>query len=70
MSRDEQKPVDFLVSEGKSLYQAKKYLSAAESFLKAADGYEALNEPLLAAEMRNNQCVSLLQAKNLARLWK
>jgi tetratricopeptide (TPR) repeat protein len=63
MSIDEQKPVDFLVNEGKSLYQAKQYLSAAEAFQKAAEAYEALAEALLAAEMRNNQCVSLLQAK-------
>ena len=63
MTKQEQNQADFLAEEGKSLYQAKKYLPAAESFFQAAEEYEASGENLLAAEMRNNQCVSLLLAK-------
>lgn len=54
---------DFLAKEGKSLYQAKKFLPAAESFLQAAEEYADSGNVLLAAEMRNNCCVSLLLAK-------
>ena len=63
MTKQDQNQADFLADEGKSLYQAKKYLPAAESFSKAAAGYDELGNPLLGAEMRNNQCVSLLLAK-------
>lgn len=63
MTKQDQNQADFLTNEGKSLYQAKKYLPAAESFSKAAAGYDGLGNILMAAEMRNNQCVSLLLAK-------
>ena len=52
-----------LVSEAKDLYQAGKYQQAADSFSRAAAVYIELEERCLAAEMKNNQCVSLLQAK-------
>ena len=52
-----------LVKDAKDLYQAGKYQLAAESFSKAAAEYIELEETSLAAEMKNNQCVSLLQAK-------
>jgi len=55
-------PAD-LDQEAKDLYQAGKYQKAAEVFLKAADLYEKGGEICLAAEMRNNQGVSLLKAK-------
>lgn len=51
-----------LVKDAKDLYQAGKYLAAADSFSKAASVYIELEEESLAAEMKNNQCVSLLQA--------
>ena len=63
MTKQEQHQADFLANEGKSLYRAKKYLPAAESFSQAAAEYDASGDTLLGAEMRNNQCVSLLLAK-------
>jgi tetratricopeptide (TPR) repeat protein len=63
MTKQDQHPADFLAEEGKSLYQAKKYLPAADSFSKAAEAYDDLGKILLGAEMRNNQSVSLLLAK-------
>lgn len=63
MANQDQTQADFLVEEGKSLYQAKKYLKAAESFSQASEVYDTEDKSLLAAEMRNNQCVSLLMAK-------
>jgi tetratricopeptide (TPR) repeat protein len=63
MPKQDQKEADFLAKEGKSLYRAKKYLPAADSFQQAAAEYAAGGNALLSAEMRNNQCVSLLLAK-------
>jgi tetratricopeptide (TPR) repeat protein len=63
MTKQDQTQADFLAEEGKSLYQAKKYLPAADSFSQSAAAYDASGYPLLGAEMRNNQCVSLLLAK-------
>ncbi len=51
-----------LVKEAKDLYQAGKYQQAADSFSRAASVYIELEETSLAAEMKNNQCVALLQA--------
>lgn len=64
MAKQDRHKADSLADEGKSLYQAKKYLPAANSFSLAAEEYHALGKSLLGAEMRNNQCVSLLLAKN------
>lgn len=63
MTEQDQSQADFLASEGKSLYQAKKYLPAAASFQQAAESYQGSGDTLLAAEMRNNQSVALLLAK-------
>ncbi len=52
-----------LEEEGKHLYASGKYQQASDVFSQAADGYLEQGEDLLAAEMRNNQCVSLLQTK-------
>jgi len=49
--------------EGKQLFASGKFQQASVVFSRAADGYLEQGEDLLAAEMRNNQCVSLLQAK-------
>ena len=51
-----------LVKDAQDLYQAKNYQQAADSFSEAAALYIELEEKNLAAEMKNNQCVSLLQA--------
>ena len=63
MTKQDQNQADFLTEEGTSLYQAKKYLQAADCFSRAAEEHDASGESLLAAEMRNNQSVSLLMAK-------
>ena len=63
MIKRDHKQADFLAEEGKSLYRAKKYIPAADSFSQAAREYDVLGNILLGAEMRNNQCVSLLLAK-------
>ncbi|MDH5507226.1 MAG: hypothetical protein OEZ02_08405 [Anaerolineae bacterium] len=47
---------------GKSAYQSGDYLAAAQAFEAAAAGFSAQGLPLDAAEMANNQSVSLLQA--------
>jgi len=49
--------------EGKEFYSEKKYSLAADAFSLAAQGYSNQGELSQAAEMRNNQCVSLLMAK-------
>ncbi|MFC2064899.1 hypothetical protein ACFLXB_07370 [Chloroflexota bacterium] len=43
-------------------YQQKKYLEAGSLFEKAAEGFLNDNDPVMAAEMKNNQSVALLQA--------
>jgi tetratricopeptide (TPR) repeat protein len=63
MTKQDHDQADFLANEGKSLYQAKKFLPAAETFARAAEAFNGAGDSLLSAEMRNNQCVSLLLAK-------
>jgi len=63
MAKQEKQDADFLAKQGKSHYRGKKFLPAAESFQQAAEQYQANGKPLLAAEMRNNQSVALLVAK-------
>ena len=53
-----------LVEDAKDLYQSGKYLKAADGFSEAAAVYIKLEETALAAEMKNNQCVSLLKANH------
>lgn len=50
-----------LKAEGQRLYAAGDYLEAAGSFAAAARAYREVQEPLEAAELENNRCVSLLQ---------
>ncbi len=52
-----------LEKEGKAAYERADYASAAKAFAEAAAAYSAGGEPLMAAEMRNNQSVALLQSK-------
>jgi tetratricopeptide (TPR) repeat protein len=54
-----------LAEEGKRLYQQGNFPKAAERFASAAQGYTAQNDALMAAEMKNNQCVVLLQVRKL-----
>jgi len=51
-----------LVDQGKQAFAAKKYDEAASSFSEAVSAYEALDDTLNAAEMKNNLSVALLQA--------
>ncbi|MBU4224393.1 MAG: hypothetical protein KKC71_01050 [Chloroflexi bacterium] len=52
-----------LEEEGKSAYARADYSSAAKTFATAAAAYSAQAEPLMAAEMKNNQSVALLQSR-------
>ena len=51
-----------LAERGKLAFAAKKYEQAADLFLQAVSGYEALDDTVNAAEMKNNLSVALLQA--------
>ena len=51
-----------LAEEGKRLYERGQYAQAADTFQRAAGSYTSENDGLLAAEMKNNMSVSLLQA--------
>ena len=51
-----------LADQGKQAFIAKKYDQAASDFSEAASAYEALDDALNAAEMKNNLSVTLLQA--------
>ena len=48
--------------EGKKLFAGKKYLQSADAFSLAAADFQHQGFNLMAAEMRNNQCVALLKA--------
>ena len=51
-----------LAEQGKKEYGQENYLAAADLFLQAAQAYALAEDPLNAAEMKNNQSVALLQA--------
>ena len=50
-----------LDEQGKKEYAKGAYLAAAKFFAQAGQAYENANDPLNAAEMKNNQSVALLQ---------
>jgi len=52
-----------LESQGKAAYKQADYISAARAFTDAAGAYAAHGDPLMAAEMKNNLGVTLLQDK-------
>ncbi len=52
---------DELATQGKTAFANKKYLQAAELFQQAAQEYDHAGDMVLAAEMKNNQSVALLQ---------
>lgn len=51
-----------LDAQGKQAFQEKRFDEAAEYFRQAAEGYTLERAILLAAEMKNNMSVALLQA--------
>lgn len=51
-----------LEAQGKLAYQNKKFNEAVELFRQAAEGYTLGSLELMAAEMKNNMSVALLQA--------
>lgn len=53
-----------LAEQGKQAFAAKQFDQAASAFTEAASAYEALDDALNAAEMKNNLSVALLQAGN------
>jgi tetratricopeptide (TPR) repeat protein len=53
---------DQLAEQGKQAFRNKNFAEAVELFKQAASGYESVNSGLMAAEMRNNVSVALLQA--------
>lgn len=55
-----------LADKGKQAFANKRYDDAAEYFRQAAEGFSLGRSNLLAAEMRNNMSVALLQAGNAA----
>ena len=54
-------PASF-ADQGKKEYEKGNFRAAANFFLQAAQALDSANDPLNAAEMRNNQSVALLQA--------
>lgn len=58
---DTPNPVTF-AEKGKIEYEKGNYSAAADLFSQAAQAYEAKQDKLNAAEMKNNQSVALLQA--------
>ena len=53
---------DQLAAQGKNAFENKKFEEAAELFRLAAEGYSLGQVSLMAAEMKNNLSVALLQA--------
>ncbi len=51
-----------LAEQGKQAFKNKKFEEAAELFNRAAEGFTLVHAGLLAAEMKNNMSVALLQA--------
>jgi tetratricopeptide (TPR) repeat protein len=53
-----------IAEKAKRIYADGEYILAARSFSEAAGAYAAAGDPLMAAEMNNNQSVALLRAKD------
>jgi tetratricopeptide (TPR) repeat protein len=58
--------VDVLITQANKAYKDHKFIEAANLFAHSAEIYDASSEWVLAAEMRNNQSVALLQANDAA----
>lgn len=52
-----------IADQAKEIYRTGDFVPAADAFRAAAVAFEAGGDPVLAAEMKNNECVSLLRAK-------
>ena len=52
-----------IANQAKQTYQAGDYLLAAQAFVEASNAYEKAGDLLMSAEMKNNQSVALLRAK-------
>ncbi len=55
---------DQIAAQGKLAFENKKFIEAAEYFRQAIDGYTLSGVGLMAAEMKNNMSVALLQSGN------
>lgn len=55
------KDLENIVAKAQAAYQKENYRKAAECFQAAVAGYQAQNNPLMAAEMANNLSVTLLK---------
>jgi tetratricopeptide (TPR) repeat protein len=53
-----------IAEKAKQTYQARDYAAAADLFVQAQNAYAGAGDPLMAAEMQNNQSVALLRGGN------
>jgi tetratricopeptide (TPR) repeat protein len=51
-----------LAGHAREIYETGDFPAAAQAFSETADAYSSAGDKLMAAEMKNNQCVSLLRA--------
>lgn len=63
MTEPKSTEINLQEKEANELYSAGKYQQASNTYSQAADKYLSDGNEVRAAEMRNNQCVALLQAK-------
>ena len=49
-----------IADQAHQTYQTGDYLQAARGFSEAASSFESMGDPLMSAEMKNNQSVALL----------
>jgi tetratricopeptide (TPR) repeat protein len=52
----------FLAEKAKQIYETGDFQAAAQAFSETVEAYTVSGDRLMAAEMKNNQCVSLLRA--------
>lgn len=64
MTEPKSTEINLQEKEANKLYAARKFQQASNTYSQAVDHYLAQGNQVRAAEMRNNQCVALLQAKH------
>ena len=64
MTEPKSTEINLQEKEANKLYAARKYQQASNTYSQVAAHYLAQGHKVRAAEMRNNQCVALLQAKH------
>ena len=64
MTEPKSTEINLQEKEANKLYAARKYQQASHTYSQSADHYLVQGHKVRAAEMRNNQCVALLQAKH------